>query len=295
MENRKPTFRLREDHQQLMEKEKLYDVKILKNRSYSANQKDIICLCIQGSMSRCSQIGVWDKQSICFFAEESTVGPRCMYWIEKIDGHCDCMFAQKFSRGESVDLKAFRKAKIRRLILGNPNIWDETKIVEQTKSILERKIRKYSEVDIQILQDRYNNKTLQEINGFGTSLFDKEWEVFYTGGGSLVEGETRDFIEGEIRKDHDIDYMVNLLVKHEEIHDKFRYNKKTDDEMSEIMGEYETHQATSIVAISPHDWKLLDMAGLVEWNKTRGSWLNYGDNNYYVENETTGWYEQVVG
>jgi len=102
----------------------LRQMTILKNRgvSRSFDPENIYCLCIQGPMSRCSQSGVWDKQEICFFSEKSITSPRCMYWIEKIDGHCDCMEAQTYSKGQSVDLKKFRKDKIRRSILGNKEI-----------------------------------------------------------------------------------------------------------------------------------------------------------------------------
>jgi hypothetical protein len=293
MENRKPTFRLKGEHQQSMEKEELYDVKILKNRSYSANQEDIICLCLQGPMSRCSQVGVWDKQSICFFSEESMTGPRCMYWIESIDCHCDCMEAQKYSKGQFVDLKKFRKDKIRRLILGNKEIWDEPKILGQIKSIMADKISKYKNVDIPTLQSRYNDG---KLSGVG-HLFDQEWEVFYTGGGTFIEGDTRKFTEGQIRSAHDIEHMVNLLVKHEELHDKFRYNKKVDDEMSDIMGEYEAHEQNS-TKISPDEWRKLEQQGLVSYRHNTSFdniWFNYDNGHYYVENKLTGWYERAHG
>lgn len=49
-------------------------------------------------MSRCSAGTVWDEQSKCKFSEKSTVGNRCMYYIEAIDGHCDCVEAQREMR-----------------------------------------------------------------------------------------------------------------------------------------------------------------------------------------------------
>ena len=228
---REYTFKGPNDHHRQM--------RVLKNRGRKTlNQADIISLCLQGTMSRCSQIGVWDKQSICFFSEESMTSSRCMYWIETINGPCDCMEAQRFSRGESVDLKKFRKDKIRRSILGNKEVWDESKILDQIKTIFERKRSKYEMVDIQILQTRYNDGTLASTTTLTEPLFDSEWEVYYTSQGNFLKDLTQEHIEEQIRGAHDIDCMVNLLVKHEEIHDKFRYNKKTDVEMSDIMQEY---------------------------------------------------------
>ena len=51
--------------------------------------------CVAGLMSRCSAGKVWNDQNRCKFAEKSTVSNRCMYYIEAIDGHCDCEEAQR--------------------------------------------------------------------------------------------------------------------------------------------------------------------------------------------------------
>jgi len=49
-------------------------------------------------MSRCSAGNVWEEQRKCKFSEKSTVSNRCMYYIEAIDGHCDCVEAQREMR-----------------------------------------------------------------------------------------------------------------------------------------------------------------------------------------------------
>jgi len=56
----------------------------------------LACLnfCVSGLMSRCSAGTVWEEQKKCKFANKSTVSNRCMYYIEAIDGHCDCVEAQ---------------------------------------------------------------------------------------------------------------------------------------------------------------------------------------------------------
>lgn len=51
--------------------------------------------CVPGVMSRCSAGVVWDDQKKCKFAVKSTVHNRCMYFVEAIGGHCDCVEAQR--------------------------------------------------------------------------------------------------------------------------------------------------------------------------------------------------------
>ena len=51
--------------------------------------------CVPGVMSRCSAGVVWNDQKRCKFADKSTVQNRCMYYIEAIGGHCDCVEAQR--------------------------------------------------------------------------------------------------------------------------------------------------------------------------------------------------------
>ena len=58
--------------------------------------------CVPGVMSRCSAGANWRDQKRCKYAHESTVGDRCMYYIEAIEGHCDCVEAQRELR-KSVD------------------------------------------------------------------------------------------------------------------------------------------------------------------------------------------------
>ena len=56
---------------------------------------DCLNYCVSGLMSRCSAGTIWDEQQKCKFSEKSTVSNRCMYYIEAIDGHCDCVEAQR--------------------------------------------------------------------------------------------------------------------------------------------------------------------------------------------------------
>ncbi len=51
--------------------------------------------CVAGLMSRCSAGTVWNDQKRCKFAEKSTISNRCIHFIEAIDGHCDCVEAQR--------------------------------------------------------------------------------------------------------------------------------------------------------------------------------------------------------
>ena len=51
--------------------------------------------CISGILSKCSAGTSWDEQKSCKYAIKSDFASKCMYFIESIDGHCDCMDAQK--------------------------------------------------------------------------------------------------------------------------------------------------------------------------------------------------------
>jgi hypothetical protein len=51
--------------------------------------------CIPGILSKCSAGKMWDEQRVCKYAIKSDFANKCMYFIESIDGHCDCLDAQK--------------------------------------------------------------------------------------------------------------------------------------------------------------------------------------------------------
>ncbi len=59
--------------------------------------------CVPGVMSRCSAGTVWHDQKRCKYAVKSTVHNRCMYFIEAIGGHCDCVEAQRELRNVADD------------------------------------------------------------------------------------------------------------------------------------------------------------------------------------------------
>ena len=71
--------------------------KIIAEKSSGLQQQklDYINYCVPGLMSRCSAGTVWEQQKRCKFSEKSTVRHQCMYYIEAIDSHCDCVEAQK--------------------------------------------------------------------------------------------------------------------------------------------------------------------------------------------------------
>ena len=51
--------------------------------------------CMPGLLSKCAAGTTWVAQRLCGFAVKSKVSNKCMNYIEAIDGHCDCMDAQK--------------------------------------------------------------------------------------------------------------------------------------------------------------------------------------------------------
>jgi len=48
-----------------------------------------------GILSKCAAGTNWAAQRLCGFAAKSKLSNRCLHYIEAIDGHCDCMDAQK--------------------------------------------------------------------------------------------------------------------------------------------------------------------------------------------------------
>jgi hypothetical protein len=51
--------------------------------------------CIPGILSMCSAGTSWNEQSVCKYAIKSDFANKCMFFIESMDSHCDCMDAQK--------------------------------------------------------------------------------------------------------------------------------------------------------------------------------------------------------
>jgi len=51
--------------------------------------------CVPGIMSRCSAGALWEDQKRCRFSKKSSVSDRCMHYIIGLDGHCDCVDAQR--------------------------------------------------------------------------------------------------------------------------------------------------------------------------------------------------------
>ena len=70
----------------------------LQQTEHRRRKFDCINYCVTGLLSRCSAGTVWDEQNKCKFSEKSTISHRCMYYIEAIDGHCDCVEAQSEMR-----------------------------------------------------------------------------------------------------------------------------------------------------------------------------------------------------
>lgn len=67
----------------------------LQNHRRQCANLESISYCISGMMSRCSAGSIWQNQKKCKFAQKSTIRDRCMHYIESIDGHCDCVEAQR--------------------------------------------------------------------------------------------------------------------------------------------------------------------------------------------------------
>lgn len=55
----------------------------------------LINFCKSGPMSRCDAGKTWKDQVICQFSVKSSQSERCMYYRSSMEGHCDCVAAQK--------------------------------------------------------------------------------------------------------------------------------------------------------------------------------------------------------
>jgi len=75
--------------------------------AHRAHRPDCVNYCVSGLMSRCSAAAVLEDQKRRRFYEKSTISNRCMYYIEAIDGHCDCVDAQKEIRMRECSLKDY--------------------------------------------------------------------------------------------------------------------------------------------------------------------------------------------
>ncbi len=70
-------------------------INLLQQSGHLQRKLDHSNYCVSGLMSRCSAGTVWEEQQRCKFSEKSFVRHQCMYYIEAIDSHCDCVEAQK--------------------------------------------------------------------------------------------------------------------------------------------------------------------------------------------------------
>lgn len=80
-------------------------INLLQQSGNRCEKLDCLNYCVSGLMSRCSAGTIWEEQKRCKFSEKSTVSNRCMYYIEAIDGHCDCVEAQRELRMKECTIK----------------------------------------------------------------------------------------------------------------------------------------------------------------------------------------------
>ncbi|MGD2271566.1 MAG: hypothetical protein PVI06_14280 [Desulfobacterales bacterium] len=74
----------------------------LKKSSSGAECEDLLkskngcrnyCAC--GIMAKCTAGVSWQEHRDCKYARKSSVGERCMFFRESMNGHCDCVSAQR--------------------------------------------------------------------------------------------------------------------------------------------------------------------------------------------------------
>ena len=71
-----------------------HNVNLLNEVKVRNTKPGLVNYCIPDVLSHCGAGTNWEAQKKCKFAEKSLISNRCMYYIETIDGHCDCVEAQ---------------------------------------------------------------------------------------------------------------------------------------------------------------------------------------------------------
>jgi hypothetical protein len=51
--------------------------------------------CIPGLLSKCGAGSTWMEHRFCRHVTKSSFSPKCMYYNDYMDGHCDCLEAQR--------------------------------------------------------------------------------------------------------------------------------------------------------------------------------------------------------
>jgi hypothetical protein len=59
------------------------------------DRKETINCCIPGFMSRCGAGTDAESQRACRFFRKASQGERCMHYCAALEGHCDCVEAQR--------------------------------------------------------------------------------------------------------------------------------------------------------------------------------------------------------
>ena len=63
--------------------------------SCSTENLDLLNYCIPGMLSRCGAGPRVEKQKKCRYYKKSTIREQCMHYIVVLNGHCDCVDAQR--------------------------------------------------------------------------------------------------------------------------------------------------------------------------------------------------------
>ena len=66
-------------------------INLLNDVEVRDTKPELVNYCIPDVLSRCGAGTKWEVQKRCKFAEKSLISNRCMYYVETIGGHCDCV------------------------------------------------------------------------------------------------------------------------------------------------------------------------------------------------------------
>jgi len=55
----------------------------------------IVNFCVPGILSKCAAGKTWADHRLCRFAVKAEFSNKCIHYVEEIEGHCDCIDAQR--------------------------------------------------------------------------------------------------------------------------------------------------------------------------------------------------------
>lgn len=159
----------------------------------SRNDSHITNFLIPDTMSKCSKTKYennhpktnWAVQMDCSFSIKSIVENRCMYWIGNLDGHCDCVEAYDYARGQTIDTTRIER------IRHSDKIREEKSQFEGLPADHHFEDARYINIsELTRLHDMGDLPSYKNKKGYSI-YYHKKWHVLFTGNGVFLEELTK--------------------------------------------------------------------------------------------------------